>query len=191
MKDWEIYDIYNDEGISGKNIVDRPAMNRLIEDIESKKVKNVLVFKVDRLTRSTRSLIELVDLIEENKCTFNSLTDRIKSSIQSCSDKYFDETAKGEMHMSEQSFSEVRTKIKREAFAELHKHTTGTTVNVNLAAGTLKDCFIAVMLEPDSGKRKKMISHILTLPARPDRDVPRNPYPCNAKFYHNIKSNCR
>ena len=83
LKDWDIYDIYADEGISGKNIVDRPAVNRLINDIENGKVKNVLVFKVDRLTRSTRNLIELVDLFEKNKCTFTSLTESIDTDTPS------------------------------------------------------------------------------------------------------------
>ena len=83
VKEWEIYDIYADEGISGKNIVDRPAINRLIDDIENGKVKNVLVFKVDRLTRSTKNLIELVELFEENNCTFNSLTESIDTDTPS------------------------------------------------------------------------------------------------------------
>ena len=83
LKGWDIYDIYADEGISGKNIVDRPAMNRLIDDVENGSVNNVLVFKVDRLTRSTRNLIELVDLFEDNKCTFNSLTESIDTETPS------------------------------------------------------------------------------------------------------------
>jgi site-specific DNA recombinase len=57
IKEWEIYDIYTDEGISGKNIEDRPAINRLIDDINSGKVNNVLVFKADRLTRSTKTCL--------------------------------------------------------------------------------------------------------------------------------------
>jgi len=83
LKDWDIYDIYSDEGISGKNIVDRPAINRLIDDIESGKVNNVLVFKVDRLTRSTRNLLELVELFEEYDCAFNSLTESIDTATPS------------------------------------------------------------------------------------------------------------
>jgi len=83
LKDWDIYDIYSDEGISGKNIVDRPAINRLIDDIESGKVNNVLVFKVDRLTRSTRNLLELVELFEEYNCAFNSLTESIDTDTPS------------------------------------------------------------------------------------------------------------
>jgi len=77
LKEWDIYDIYSDEGISGKNIVDRPAVNRLIDDINDGKVNNVLVFKVDRLTRNTKNLIELVELFEEKGCAFNSLTESI------------------------------------------------------------------------------------------------------------------
>jgi len=83
LKDWEIHDIYSDEGISGKNIVDRPAINRLIEDIQKGKVNNVLVFKVDRLTRSTKNLIELVELFEEYNCAFNSLTESIDTDTPS------------------------------------------------------------------------------------------------------------
>jgi site-specific DNA recombinase len=83
LKEWEIFDIYADEGISGKNIVDRPAVNKLIEDIKSGKVRNILVFKVDRLTRSTKNLIELIDLFEEYNCAFNSLTESIDTDTPS------------------------------------------------------------------------------------------------------------
>jgi len=83
LKDWDIFDIYSDEGISGKNIVDRPAINRLIDDINAGNVNNVLVFKVDRLTRSTRNLLELVELFEENDCAFNSLTESIDTDTPS------------------------------------------------------------------------------------------------------------
>ena len=83
LKDWDIYDIYSDEGISGKNIVDRPAINRLIQDIKEGKVNNVLVFKVDRLTRSIKNLMELVEIFDEYKCSFNSLTESIDTETPS------------------------------------------------------------------------------------------------------------
>ncbi|MCL2095562.1 MAG: recombinase family protein [Oscillospiraceae bacterium] len=83
LKDWIIHGIYSDEGISGKNIVERPAINRLIQDIKSGKVNNVLVFKVDRLTRSTKNLIELVELFDKYNCTFNSLTESIDTETPS------------------------------------------------------------------------------------------------------------
>jgi site-specific DNA recombinase len=83
IKEWDIYDIYADEGISGKNIVDRPAINRMIADIKSGKVNNVLVFKVDRLTRSTKNLLELVELFNTHNCAFNSLTESIDTQTAS------------------------------------------------------------------------------------------------------------
>jgi len=83
LKEWDIFDIYADEGISGKNIVDRPAINRLIDDINAGNVENVLVFKVDRLTRSTKNLLELVELFEESGCAFNSLTESIDTDTPS------------------------------------------------------------------------------------------------------------
>jgi site-specific DNA recombinase len=80
VKEWHIYDIYADEGISGKDIDGRPDIKRLIADIESGKVNNVLVYKIDRLTRSTKNLIELMELFNTRNCAFNSLNEAIDTS---------------------------------------------------------------------------------------------------------------
>ncbi|MDR2728528.1 MAG: recombinase family protein, partial [Chitinispirillales bacterium] len=81
--EWSIYDIYLDEGISGKNITARPAMTRMVEDIKAGQVKNVLVFKIDRLTRSTADLVYLIDLFKDCDCAFNSLMESIDTSTAS------------------------------------------------------------------------------------------------------------
>jgi len=83
IKDWSVYDIYLDEGISGKNITGRPAITRMIADIKTGHVKNVLVFKIDRLTRSTADLVYLIDLFKECDCAFNSLMESIDTSTAS------------------------------------------------------------------------------------------------------------
>lgn len=83
IKDWELYDVYVDEGISGKNITERPAINRLIADIMQKKVDNVLAFKIDRLTRSTKDLITLMETFNNNNCAFNSLMESIDTGTAS------------------------------------------------------------------------------------------------------------
>ena len=77
IKDWEIFDIYIDEGISGKNINERKSLIKLIDDIKNKNINNVLVYKIDRLTRSTKDLIDLIDLFNKYNCAFNSLTESI------------------------------------------------------------------------------------------------------------------
>jgi len=83
IKEWGFYKVYADEGISGKNITDRPAINELINDIKSGKVNNVLVYKIDRLTRSTKDLIELTEFFNKTKCGFNSLMESIDTQTAS------------------------------------------------------------------------------------------------------------
>jgi site-specific DNA recombinase len=83
IKDWQIYKIYADEGISGKDIKGRPAVKELIADVEAGKIKNVLVFKIDRLTRSTADLIYLVDTFNKYDCAFNSLLESIDTHTAS------------------------------------------------------------------------------------------------------------
>ena len=48
--EYNIIDIYNDAGYSGKSLI-RPEMQRLIKDIEKKKIDILLAIKTDRLTR--------------------------------------------------------------------------------------------------------------------------------------------
>ena len=83
VKDWHFYKVYADEGISGKNITDRPAINELIEDIKAGNVNNVLIYKIDRLTRNTRDLIDLTEIFKDYNCGFNSLMESIDTHTPS------------------------------------------------------------------------------------------------------------
>lgn len=57
-KDWLVVDVYVDGGFSGSSL-DRPAMTKLIEDIE--KMDVVLVYKLDRLSRSQKDTLYLIE----------------------------------------------------------------------------------------------------------------------------------
>ena len=61
---WNIFDIYADEGISGKNIKDRPNVKRLFEDIKNNKIDVVLLYKFDRLTRDSKDTEDIIELIQ-------------------------------------------------------------------------------------------------------------------------------
>src|ERR1700733_13449097 len=56
-----IQDRYDDGGISGASL-DRPDLQRLLDDIRVGKVDTVVVYKVDRLTRSLTDFAKLVEL---------------------------------------------------------------------------------------------------------------------------------
>src|SRR5262245_46885936 len=63
---WELLaDKYDDGGFSGGTI-DRPALQRLLDDIRANKVDIVVVYKVDRLTRSLADFAKLVELFDSH-----------------------------------------------------------------------------------------------------------------------------
>ncbi len=62
---WHIFDVYADEGISGKNIENRPEVKRLINDIKNKKIDVVVLYKFDRLTRDSRDTEDIIELIQQ------------------------------------------------------------------------------------------------------------------------------
>lgn len=61
---WEVVGDYGDEGISAKNVIDRPGVMKLIADIEANKIDAVVLYKFDRLTRGMRDTEEFIDLIQ-------------------------------------------------------------------------------------------------------------------------------
>jgi site-specific DNA recombinase len=54
---------YDDGGFSGGN-TDRPALQRLLEDVRAGRVDVIVVYKVDRLTRSLADFAKLVELFD-------------------------------------------------------------------------------------------------------------------------------
>ena len=64
-KKYDIIDVYNDAGHSGKDLM-RPEMQRLLKDIKSKKIDKLVAIKVDRLTRSNYDGFWLLNYLEEH-----------------------------------------------------------------------------------------------------------------------------
>ena len=63
--EYDIVDVYNDAGHSGKDLM-RPEMQRLLKDIKSKKIDKLVAIKVDRLTRNNYDGFWLLNYCEEN-----------------------------------------------------------------------------------------------------------------------------
>lgn len=67
---------YDDGGYSGGTI-ERPALTRLMEDIEKHRVDCVVIYKVDRLSRSLLDFAKIIESFERNGVSFVSVTQRI------------------------------------------------------------------------------------------------------------------
>ena len=63
--EYDIVDVYNDAGHSGKDLM-RPEMQRLLKDIKSKKIDKLVAIKVDRLTRNNYDGFWLLNYCEEH-----------------------------------------------------------------------------------------------------------------------------
>ncbi len=70
---WELLpDHYDDGGISGGHL-DRPALQRLMQAMDEKRVDQIVVYKIDRLTRSLADFAKLVDRLDAAETSFVSV----------------------------------------------------------------------------------------------------------------------
>jgi site-specific DNA recombinase len=66
-------EVYDDGGYSG-GTMDRPALKRLLADIDAGKIDVVVVYKVDRLTRALTDFSRIVDVLDRAGASFVSVT---------------------------------------------------------------------------------------------------------------------
>ena len=64
---------YDDGGYSGGSM-DRPALQKLLEDARARRIDVIVVYKVDRLTRSLADFAKLVELFDAHQVSFVSVT---------------------------------------------------------------------------------------------------------------------
>ncbi len=72
-------DQYDDGGYTGANM-ERPAIRRLLADVQAKKVDCVLVYKVDRLSRSIRDFAKIMEVLDKHGTTFVSVTQQFNTT---------------------------------------------------------------------------------------------------------------
>src|SRR5271167_5019303 len=70
---------YDDGGLSGGNM-DRPALRRLLDDIQRRLVDLVVVYKVDRLTRSLSDFAKMVEIFDANGISFVAVTQQFNTT---------------------------------------------------------------------------------------------------------------
>ena len=70
---------YDDGGFTGGNI-DRPALQRLLNDIEAGRIDCVVTYKVDRLSRSLLDFAKLMDTFDKHQVSFVSVTQQFNTA---------------------------------------------------------------------------------------------------------------
>lgn len=75
----EVRERFADGGISGGTL-ERPALQRLLAEIDAGRIDMVVVYKIDRLTRSLADFARLVERLEARGCSFVSVTQAFNTS---------------------------------------------------------------------------------------------------------------
>jgi len=70
---------YDDGGFSG-GTMERPALKRLLDDIDKKRIQAVIVYKVDRLTRSLADFSKIVERFDAQGVSFVSVTQQFNTT---------------------------------------------------------------------------------------------------------------
>lgn len=68
FKGYEVFKIYEDAGVSAKDMEHRPAFQEMLSDMKKGKINYIVAYKLDRVTRSVRDLEELISLLEQYHC---------------------------------------------------------------------------------------------------------------------------
>lgn len=74
-----VSDDYDDPAYSGGNM-ERPALQRLLADIEAGKIDVVIIYKIDRLTRSLADFSRMVEVFEQHSVSFVSVTQNFNTT---------------------------------------------------------------------------------------------------------------
>jgi DNA invertase Pin-like site-specific DNA recombinase len=69
----EVPDYYDDGGYSGGTL-ERPALKRLLADVEAGRIDVLVTYKLDRLSRSLIDFVKLMEKMESHGVTFVSVT---------------------------------------------------------------------------------------------------------------------
>lgn len=85
---YNIVDIYEDDGFSATNL-NRPALQRLLKDVEQNKIDRILITKLDRLSRGVRNYYKILDVLDENEVYWTTIFEKYDSS-----------TANGRLHIN-------------------------------------------------------------------------------------------
>lgn len=66
FKEYEVFKVYKDAGISAKDMAHRPAFQEMLADMKKGKINYIVAYKLDRVTRSVRDLEELIAVLEKH-----------------------------------------------------------------------------------------------------------------------------
>jgi site-specific DNA recombinase len=79
-RDWQVREIYDLSGVSGKSVREHPETKRMLADVKRGHITGLIFSKLARLARNTRELLDFADYFQEHDADLVSLGETIDTS---------------------------------------------------------------------------------------------------------------
>src|SRR5579862_1251748 len=80
VKGWEVKEVYDLAGVSGKSVIDHAEAKRMLSDIRRGHITGLIFSKLARLARNTRELLDFADIFRAQGADMISLQETIDTS---------------------------------------------------------------------------------------------------------------
>lgn len=80
LQEWEVVEIYDMTGVSGKTVKNHPETIRMLQDIRSGHIKGLIFSKIARFARNTIELLEFSEFFQQHNADLISLKESIDTS---------------------------------------------------------------------------------------------------------------
>ena len=78
-KDYDLIDVFEDNGISGMSIDKRDGYKGMLDYMKENSVDGVVVYSLSRLGRRMKDVIEFMDLLKKNNIKFFSIKENLNN----------------------------------------------------------------------------------------------------------------
>lgn len=79
-KDWQVVEVYDLSGVSGKTVMEHPETKRMMHDVKRGHISALIFSKLARLARNTKELLEFADFFKKHDASMISLQEAIDTS---------------------------------------------------------------------------------------------------------------
>src|SRR5258707_12880440 len=76
-KGWEVKEVYDLAGVSGKSVMEHPETKRMLADVRRGHISALIFSKLARLTRNARELMDFSDIFREQNADLISLQETL------------------------------------------------------------------------------------------------------------------
>src|SRR6267154_6488531 len=77
---WQVKEVYDLAGVSGKTVMEHPEARRMLSDIRNGRITALIFSKLARLARNTRELLDFADIFRQHNADLISLQESIDTT---------------------------------------------------------------------------------------------------------------